>query len=60
RSAWLDTLIGSRQRVLIENIRGEGHGSSNAPVRISGAAKGNIIDATITGRDDNHLIGIAV
>lgn len=60
RSAWLDTLIGSRQRVLIENGRGEGHGASNAPVRISGAAKGKIIDATITARDGNHLIGIAV
>jgi len=60
RSAWLETLIGSRQRVLIENGRGEGHGASNAPVRISGAAKGHIIDAAIIGRDGNHLIGIAV
>ena len=60
RSAWLETLIGSRQRVLIENGRGEGHGASNAPVRISGAAKGKIIDASIIGRDGNHLIGIAV
>ena len=57
RSAWLDSLIGSRQRVLIENMRGEGHGTSNAPVRIAGAAKGNIIDVVITGRDGNHLIG---
>ena len=57
RSTWLDGLIGSRQRVLIENNRGEGHGASNAPVRIAGAAKGNIIDAVIAARDGNHLIG---
>ncbi|MEO7814832.1 MAG: radical SAM protein [Sphingomicrobium sp.] len=57
RSDWLDDLIGSRQRVLIENERGEGHGASNAPVRIAGAAKGNIIDAVIAARDGNHLIG---
>ena len=43
--------------MLIENGRGEGHGASNAPVRIAGAAKGNIIDAVVTGRDGTHLIG---
>jgi len=59
RSVWLDGLIGSRQRVLIENGRGEGHGASNAPVRIAGAAKGTIVAAAIIGRDSNHLIGIA-
>ena len=58
RSTWLDGLIGTRQRVLVENERGDGHGASNAPVRLSGAAKGSIHDATITGRDDTHLIGI--
>ena len=58
RSAWLDGLIGTRQRVLVENERGHGHGESNAPVLLAGAAKGIIHDATITGRDDTHLIGI--
>ncbi|WP_309602937.1 radical SAM protein [Sphingomonas sp.] len=57
RSNWLDGLVGSHQRVLIENERGEGHGASNAPVRIAGAAKGSIIDAIITARYGNHLIG---
>ena len=60
RSKWLDSLVGSRQRVLIENQRGEGHGANNAPVRIAGAAKGDILDAVITGRDGNHLIGTSV
>ena len=60
RSDWLDSLIGSRQRVLIENERGEGHGASNAPVRIAGAAKGDILYAVITARDGNHLIGMSV
>jgi len=60
RSDWLDRLIGSRQQVLIENERGEGHGASNAPVRIAGAAKGTIIDAVIAGRDGNHLIGMSL
>ena len=60
RSKWLDSLVGSRQRALIENQRGEGHGANNAPVRIAGAAKGDILDAVITGRDGNHLIGTSV
>ena len=60
RSNWLDSLVGSRQRVLIENQRGEGHGTSCAPVRIAGAAKGNILDAVITARDGNYLIGMSV
>ena len=57
RSAWLDSLVGSKQRVLVENERGHGHGESNAPVRLTGAAKGSIYHATITSRDGNQLIG---
>ena len=57
RSGWLDTLIGSRQRVLVENEGGEGHGESNAPVRLSGAAKGSIHNTIIMSRDEHHLIG---
>ena len=57
RVAWLDSLIGSGQRVLVENERGDGHGANNAPVRLCGAAKGNIHDATITARDGNLVNG---
>ena len=45
--------------MLIEN-KERGHSDSFAPVRIAGAAKSEIIDAVITGRDDNHLIGMRV
>ncbi|MEO7410874.1 MAG: tRNA (N(6)-L-threonylcarbamoyladenosine(37)-C(2))-methylthiotransferase MtaB, partial [Sphingomicrobium sp.] len=58
RSAWLDSLIGSRQRVLVENASGHGHGESNAPIHLDGAAKGNIHDAIVTARGGNQLIGI--
>ena len=57
RSSWLGSLIGSRQQVLIENDRSEGHGASNAPVRLTDAAKGMIVEATIIGREGNHLLG---
>ena len=57
RIAWLDRLIGSKQQVLVENGRSEGHGASNAPVRLPEAIKGSILDAFITGRDGDHLIG---
>lgn len=60
RLSWLDSLIGSRQRVLIENERGTGHGESNAPVLLLGAAKGSIHSATITARDGDQLIGTIV
>jgi threonylcarbamoyladenosine tRNA methylthiotransferase MtaB len=58
RSAWLDALIGSRQQVLVETELGHGHGTSNAPVRLAGLAKGTVTDATIVGREGDHLIGI--
>ena len=58
RSTWLETLAGTRQQVLVENARGHGHGTSNAPVKIAGVPKGSIVDVVITGRDDTHLIGI--
>ena len=57
RTAWLDSLIGSRQRMLIESDRGHGHGESNALIWLTGAAKGEIHDTTIMARDGNQLIG---
>mgnify|MGYP000123681422 CR=1 FL=1 len=58
RMRWLDTLIGTTQRVLVESDRGHGHGTSNAPVRLTGAAKGTLHDAVVTARDGNQLIGM--
>jgi threonylcarbamoyladenosine tRNA methylthiotransferase MtaB len=54
RSRWLDSLIGSVQRVLIENA-GKGHSDNFAPVFIEGAARGDTALARITGRDGDQL-----
>jgi len=54
RYNWLQSLIGSTQPVLIEN-GGKGHGNNFAPVRIDGAARGQIGAARITGRDGDYL-----
>jgi threonylcarbamoyladenosine tRNA methylthiotransferase MtaB len=57
RNAWLDGLIGSRQRVLIEGD-GKGHSDSFAPIRIAGAGRGEIGLARITDRNGEALAGI--
>jgi threonylcarbamoyladenosine tRNA methylthiotransferase MtaB len=57
RGKWLDGLIGTRQTVLIEN-REKGHCDSFAPIHISGAKRGDLGTALITGRDEEALIGI--
>ena len=58
RSAWLDSLIGSTQRVLIENSA-KGHSDGFAPVLVAGTARGEIRDVRITVRDGGHLVGAA-
>ena len=57
RIRWLDSLIGTRQTVLIENNE-KGHSDGFAPVRIAGSKRGDLGPAQITGRDGDHLIGI--
>jgi len=57
RSRWLDGLVGSNQTVLIEGD-GKGHGDSFAPVAVAGAARGEVGEARITGRDADHLVGV--
>ena len=56
RGAWLDSLIGTSQRVLIEN-NAKGHSDGFAPVRIAGTSRGDSGAARITSRDGDHLIG---
>jgi len=56
RNAWLDGLVGTTQRVLIEN-NAKGHSDSFAPVMIAGTSRGEIGDARIVGRDGDQLIG---
>ncbi|MEO5611364.1 MAG: radical SAM protein [Sphingomicrobium sp.] len=57
REAWLDSLIGTSQRVLIEN-NAKGHNDGFAPVLIDGSARGDIGTACITARDGDQLVGV--
>jgi threonylcarbamoyladenosine tRNA methylthiotransferase MtaB len=54
RSRWLDSLVGTMQRVLIEN-HDKGHADNFAPVTIDGALRGNSGKARITGRAGDQL-----
>jgi threonylcarbamoyladenosine tRNA methylthiotransferase MtaB len=57
RSRWLESLIGSFQRVLIES-GGKGHADNFAPVTIAGAERGQAGRARITGHTADHLIAV--
>jgi len=59
RTDWLDRLVGTDQRVLVEN-HGKGHADNFAPVALSGASKGEVVTARITGRVDTTLVGVAL
>ncbi|MFP5330494.1 MAG: MiaB/RimO family radical SAM methylthiotransferase [Alphaproteobacteria bacterium] len=57
RRAWLDSLIGSLQPVLIE-ADGKGHSDGFSPVIVKGAGRGDTGVARITGRDGDYLTGV--
>jgi threonylcarbamoyladenosine tRNA methylthiotransferase MtaB len=57
RSRWLDSLIGTRQRMLVEGP-GNGHSDSLAPVLIEGAKRGEILDVRIAGRNGDSLAAV--
>jgi len=57
RIRWLDSLVGSRQIVLIENSE-KGHSDGFAPIHIAGSKRGDMGQAKIIRRDEGHLIGI--
>jgi len=57
RAAWLEGLVGSQQRVLIEN-QGKGHSDGFAPVAIDGSARGDVVTARIIARAGEQLIGV--
>jgi threonylcarbamoyladenosine tRNA methylthiotransferase MtaB len=57
RIAWLDSLVGSSQTVLIE-AGGKGHSNSFAPVQVPAAMRGDTRLARITGRDGDRLVGV--
>ena len=58
RRDWLDGLVGTRQKVLVERADGSGHAENFAPVRVPGAAVGTIVESTISAVDGDHLIGV--
>jgi threonylcarbamoyladenosine tRNA methylthiotransferase MtaB len=58
RSRWLDSLIGSTQRILVEN-HGKGHAGNLAPVVVAGTRRGQLLDVQVTCRDGDHLVGVA-
>jgi threonylcarbamoyladenosine tRNA methylthiotransferase MtaB len=59
RAGWLDGLVGTDQRVLVEN-GGLGHADNFAPVVLSGASKGEVVTARIASRAGDRLIGVAL
>ena len=58
RAMWLGTMVGTRQKVLLER-GGTGHAENFAPVRLEGRANeiGKVVEAVITGVDRDILIG---
>jgi len=56
REQWLDRLVGTEQRILVEN-GGKGHADNFAPIAI-GRDRGEILTARITGRDGDRLVGV--
>ena len=57
RNRWLDTLVGSAQRVLVES-GGKAHSDSFAPVTVAGGCRGEIATLRIAGRDGDQLVGV--
>jgi len=57
RSRWLGSLVGTQQRVLIEN-HGKGHSDGFAPVHIDGALRGHTGIARIVAHHGDHVTGV--
>ena len=57
RLRWLDSLVRTTQRVLVEG-GGKGRSDAFAPVAVNGAERGQVGDAHITARDGDHLLGV--
>lgn len=57
KASWLASLVGTRQPVVVEKPGERGHSPGFAEVRLSPAPVGSIVETTITGATDTHLIG---
>jgi threonylcarbamoyladenosine tRNA methylthiotransferase MtaB len=61
RSSWLDGLVGTRQKVLVEREDGFGHAETFAPVKVAGRSRvGRIVEANIARAEGDMLIGEAL
>ena len=58
RAAWLDSMVGTRQRVLVEREDGSGHGENFAPVRVVSA--GTDPDSSRHSREGGNPVSDAV
>jgi threonylcarbamoyladenosine tRNA methylthiotransferase MtaB len=63
RAAWLRSLVGTRQRVLMEREDGSGHAECFAPTQVrhsrdSGGRVGRVMDVNIIGVDADSLVGV--
>jgi threonylcarbamoyladenosine tRNA methylthiotransferase MtaB len=57
RTDWLQSLVGSTQRVLVE-LGGKGHTDAFAPVRVTGSDKGEVVDIRVTALEGDNLVGV--
>jgi threonylcarbamoyladenosine tRNA methylthiotransferase MtaB len=58
RKAWLEGLVGTRQKVLVERENGLGHAENFAPVQVAGRCKvGRISEVTVAPGEGGMLMG---
>jgi threonylcarbamoyladenosine tRNA methylthiotransferase MtaB len=57
RVAWLRSLVGTRQTMLLESD-GKGHCDALAPVRLPGGKRGEIVKVHIVGIEGGDLVGV--
>ena len=57
RNRWLESLVGTTQPVLIEGY-GKGHSDNFAPVSVADAKRGEVVEVFVSGRENDHLMGV--
>ena len=68
RAAWLSTLVGTTQAVLVERLDGRGHAGNYAPIRLAagaapwgattnGVRRGDVVSMHVTHVEDGMLLG---
>jgi threonylcarbamoyladenosine tRNA methylthiotransferase MtaB len=59
RARWLDSLVGTTHRVLIDGDA-KGHSDNFAPVSVRGTERGQVVEVRCTASDGDHLVGLAL